>query len=196
MEFALTFIRGTFTGEGKENRFLGRIDRPAHPGGLALLRDRAARGEYPRADAVFSSPLTRSMDSARAIYGHAGIAVLEQLTAFDYGDFSGKSYSEIATDKQFAHWADDAQLSAFPGGEAPYAFTNRCSETLREMIAHAQERGLQNVSVVTHQSVIGAILQRHSIPSCLYTNHHLDYGDALTTVCNAESEALKVRETF
>lgn len=194
MEFTLTFIRGAFTQGGKEGRFLGRIDQPPHQDGIELMKNRARQRKYPVADAVFSSPLIRCADSARAIYPYSEIIVLERLTAFDYGEFSGKSYSEIIADKKFAHWARVDQLAAFPGGEAPYAFFGRCGEALREIIDHARAKGLEKVSVITHQSVIGAILRRHSIPHSLYNDYNLDYGASLATVCKTEPVALKVRE--
>lgn len=192
MEFTLTFIRGSFTQGGKEGRFIGCIDQPSHQDGIELLKNRARQRKYPVADAVFSSPLIRCTDSARAIYPYSEIIVLERLAAFDYGEFSGKSYSEIIADKQFAHWAKADQLAAFPGGEAPYAFFGRCGAALREIIDHARTKGLQKVSVITHKSVIEAILQRYSIPNSLYNDYNLDYGASLTAVCQIEPAALRV----
>jgi len=196
MDFTLTFIRGAFTQAGKEGRFLGLADHPPHPDGIALLRDRALQGEYTQAQAVFSSPLARCVESARAIYPYSEIIVAGQLASFDYGAFSGKDYVDIIADKQFEDWAKADQLLALPGGEAPYAFIGRCGEALRTIAAHVQKNKFESVSVVTHQAVISAILQRYSTSHCLYKDYQLDYGGGLTAACKTETMALKVLRMF
>ena len=196
MECILTFIRGAFTQTDGQGQFAGRMDLPPHPDSIARLREKARQGQYPTADAVFSSPLARCAESARAIYPDAKIILSEKLAAFDYGVFSGKSYSDIIEDEQFGDWAQSDQLLAFPGGEAPYVFIGRCGEALRAIIAHVQQKALARVSVVTHQAVIGAILQSHSMPHCFYKNYHLSNGVGISAACNTQTASLKVLKRY
>ena len=105
LELLVTLIRGVGTRAGREERFLGRIDEPPHPEKIALICEKAMRGEYPEAQAVFSSPLTRCVESARVIYPNSEIIVDEQLAAFNYGIFSGMNYSDIIKHGQFEQWA-------------------------------------------------------------------------------------------
>jgi len=196
MEFILTFIRGAFTQADREDRFPGRIDCPPHPDGIARLREKARLGLYPKTAAVFSSPLIRCVESARAIYPNAEIIIAEQLTAFDYGAFSGKTYGDIISQEQFKDWAKADYLQAFPQGETPHAFIARCGEALHTIIAHAQKEVLQSVSVITHHAVIGAILQRYSVPHCFYRDYPLGFGGGISATCKAQSASLRVLETF
>ena len=196
MELTLTFIRGAFTHPGREGRFLGRIDAPLHPDGLAQLSEKARSGRYPTADAVFSSPLMRCTESARVIYPYSNTIVTELLADFDYGEFSGKAYGEIIAHEQFGNWAKADTLRAFPGGEAPYIFIGRCLEALREVIAYMQQGRLASASIVTHQAVIRAILQRNCLPHCVYGDYKLDYGGGITVECDAHTTALKMLERF
>ena len=196
MEFTLTFIRGAFTQSDREERFSGRIDCPPHPDSIAQLREKARLGQYPKADAVFSSPLARCLDSARTIYPDLEIIVSERLSAFDYGVFSGSSYSDIVAHEQFADWAKSDHLRAFPQGESPHAFIGRCGEAMHTIIAHARQKELQRVSVITHQAVISAILQRYCIPYCLYRDYKLDYGAGISLACQTDAVALKLLKTL
>lgn len=148
------------------------------------------------AQAVFSSPLARCLDSARAIYPNSEIITLESLACFDYGVFAGKSYSEVAQDKRFKGWATSGQMSAFPGGEDPYAFASRCGLAVREVIGCAQRYRLERVSVITHRSVIEAILARQSVPRHLYADYHVDHGGGFVTRCKASLQSLKVLSRF
>lgn len=181
MEFTLTLIRGAYTECEKEGRFLGRLDHPAHKDGVEVLRGKARAGEYPAAQAVFSSPLIRSLESAYAIYPEASITTLAQLADFDYGALAGKSYSEVIADKLFEAWAFSKKLTALPGGELPYAFFSRCSQALREIAGCARKYGLERISVVTHKLVISAMLQNRSMPGHPYCDYHPDYGGGFVT---------------
>ena len=196
MEFTLTFIRCTFTRQDREGRFSGTVDCPPHPDGITQLRKDARRGRYPAPDAVFSSPLVRCVDSARIIYPYSEIIIVKQLTAFDYGAFSGKTYGDIVSHEQFADWAKSDYLRAFPQGESPHAFIGRCGEAMHTIIAHARQKELQRVSVITHQAVIGAIMQRYCIPYCLYRDYKLDYGAGVSLACRTDAVALKLLKTL
>jgi len=182
MEFTLTLIRGTYTEFEKEGRILGRLDHPANKDGVKMLHSKSRAGEYPAAQAVFSSPLVRCLESARAIYPRAEIIELDHLSAFDYGIFAGKSYNEIVTDKRFKIWANSRMLTAMPGGESPYVFLSRCGQALREIADHAWKNRLENVSAITHQLVIGAMLKWGNMPGCLYCDYHPDYGSGIMTI--------------
>ena len=181
MEVIITLIRGAYTRLEKEGRILGRLDHPASKDGVEALHIKSRAGEYPAAQAVFSSPLVRSLESARAIYPREEIIELGQLTDFDYGVFAGKNYSEVASDKQFKAWADSKILTALPGGEPPYAFLSRCGAALREIIDHTRKNNLERISVITHQLVIGAMLQRENMPGYIYCDYHPDYGGGFVT---------------
>lgn len=138
-------------------RYLIRHDRPDVPKGLcygatdlapAVPPEETARRLRPRlpvALPVYTSPLRRCAELARALHPEA--VILEGLREIDYGDWEMRPWETI---RGVDDWARDPFGFAFPGGEAIPAFFARVRRTLA---------GLPDPAiVVTHGGVIRAAL--------------------------------------
>ena len=85
-------IRHGETAWNRENRIQGRENVPLSPEGIAQAEECGRAFEDISLKAVASSPLSRAVDTARAIGRVAGVRVIisQGLIERDFGDISGK----------------------------------------------------------------------------------------------------------
>lgn len=196
MNITVNFIRNAITRGGLEGRFLGRLDEPLDPKGEQDVKKRLAEGVYPPCELLFCSPMARCVDTARLIYPKTPAIVMKELSALDYGDFTGQTYSDIVGDQQFRDWAWSDKLEAYPGGEEPHAFLIRCAKAYRGIIGEARKKQAGQVSIVTHLSVMQALLERFYLPRSYYRDWQADYGGGYTVICGESGESFTVSDKF
>lgn len=153
-----------------EARLTGVNDEPLGEDGKALIQAKSEAGEYPEAPIVFSSRLSRCLETAGIIYRNVPVVVLKELGAPDYGDFDGKAYSELGADKNFAAWSNSVVAAACPNGEEPYAMLSRSAAVFGRIVDEMAAKGLERVAVVTHRMIIQSILNRYIVPRSNYTD--------------------------
>ncbi len=119
---------------------------------------------------MFSSGLTRCLETARIIYPKLPAVVLKELFAPDLGLFEGKTVPELKETPAFQGWAASAELAVYPGGESPYAFYARALEAFRLISQEMLSKGLMRVAVVSHKAVFLSILQRYHVPRSNYVD--------------------------
>jgi broad specificity phosphatase PhoE len=155
----LTLIRHGETSANTEGVWHGSTDTPLSERGR---RQAASVAEYllrqhPESTAVYSSPLTRTHDTARAIADRfsLGIQLDPALVEFDLGRWEGKTYKELfEVHELWTHMKRDEHFRPH-GGESPRAVTDRLSGALRRIHdAHPGER----VVVVTHGGALSMVL--------------------------------------
>ena len=108
---------------------IGSTDLPLSGEGM-LQASEMARA-LPTVSAVFSSPLTRAMETARAI--RPDVAILDGLRELDYGQWEGLTFPEIRRDypELYAARASDLSLQP-PGAESREAGLARFSAAMAE----------------------------------------------------------------
>ena len=109
----------------------------------------------PTVSAVFSSPLTRAMETARVI--RPDVAILEGLRELDYGQWEGLTFPEIRRDypELYAARARDLSLQP-PDAESCEAGLARFSAAMEE----AARRSPGDLAVVAHGGIIALFLER------------------------------------
>lgn len=192
----MIFIRSGITQSGREGRFLGRIDEPLSKEGEMDLRWRAAHGIYPGAEIVFASGLTRARETAEIAYPQIPLILLKELEPYDYGRLSGKNYGELEGDEQFLTWQASGGAAILPDAESPEGFSTRCAAVFRKITREARQKGLSQMAVVTHLSVIKTILQKFHTPRPIYQDWHVGFGGGFAVRHNTASGALQVAEKF
>ena len=130
----LFVIRHGQTG-GNGQRYVGWEDEPLDPVGIEQARAVAARLGGEDIDAVYSSPLSRALDTARPLAARLGltVAVREELKEIDYGRFQGLSKTD-----QSVKLRHDFLFEPVPGGESlndVYRRVGRAWTELREELA-------------------------------------------------------------
>ncbi|MDQ3487285.1 MAG: histidine phosphatase family protein [Acidobacteriota bacterium] len=155
----LYLVRHGATQMTAENRFSGDVGAELSEEG----RRQAARlGDRLQDDgiaAVYASPLSRSMDTARIIAGACGVqpVVNDGLREISHGSWEGLTRREVEEQfpKEYAAWEEDPFTFAPSGAESGVAVLARALPAIRQIVT-AHEG--QSVLVVSHKATIRLVL--------------------------------------
>ncbi|MEN3027962.1 MAG: phosphoserine phosphatase PspA [Aquificaceae bacterium] len=118
-------------------------------------------GEYFKSvelDAIYSSPLKRTKDTALQVARVRGLEVLpeERVLEIDHGVWSGLLVEEVQKrfPEQFRQWMEEPQKVSFEGGESLQQVYERVSSFLEEV---KERHWGQSVAVVSHTVPIRAM---------------------------------------
>lgn len=193
MTIRIILVRHGETEWNRIRRFQGRSDIPLNQKGReqALALAKVLKDES--FTAVYSSPLSRALETARIIKTYHPSAALfqeEGLTEMDLGDFDGMEAHQWATDYPDLRktWQETPSKSSMPGGETLVEVQARAIEAVNRITkSHTPESTLLMSS---HNFVIITIL-------CYATGTHLDQfrtlrqGTAAYNVLLKEGEHLR-----
>jgi broad specificity phosphatase PhoE len=128
--------------------------------GLGLSAEGAAQAERlgarlsaERLDRVQASPLDRTMQTARAIAGDLPVEQVAALNEVDFGDWTGRTFDDLAGDPQWDGWNRARGSASAPGGETMVAAQARIVTHLESL---ARDHDGESIAVVTHCDMIRA----------------------------------------
>jgi len=120
---------------------------------VARLAERIARM---KPNALWSSPLSRALATARPIAEATGLEIrtLDELREMNYGGWEGKSFLDVRRDDEaiYRRWIDDPDEPC-PGGESHNALRARVRRAFETIEASADGPPLRAV-VVSHGTAI------------------------------------------
>ena len=157
MARAVVLVRHGQTESSERLAYSGRADVALTAHGReqaqAVARELAGAG----IDAVFSSPLSRARDTAKAIADASGLSVTvdERLTEIDYGGFEGldRAGASERFGRAFDDWRADPFGSPVPGMEPLPDALGRARAAVGAALA-AGERPV----IVGHQGILRVVL--------------------------------------
>lgn len=155
----LTLVRHGETSANLDGVWHGSTDTALTPRGHEQARHVAQylATTHPDTTALYCSPLTRALDTARAIGQAMGLDPRPEagLREYGLGAWEGRSYREIAEKEQFWQRMKADPDFAPPGGETPVAVRDRLVEVLERIeAAHPGARAI----VVTHGGALSMVL--------------------------------------
>ena len=155
----LHLIRHGETTFNAEGRIQGQHDTPLSPLGLRQAQAVAAAFDRRPIQWVFSSPLSRALETARPLAGRAGVDVRtdERLKELNAGVFQMLLPSEMAErfPEATACWRSHDPDFRIPGGESRRQLMQRGEAVLRDVAA----TGLEAAAVVAHGGLLTAALK-------------------------------------
>lgn len=106
-------------------------------------------------DAVYMSPLERARETAAPIARDRGLqpVVCDDVNEVDFGEWTGRSFDELARDPAWRRFNEERASATVPGGE--------CADTVRRRVVralttlHARHAG-GTIAIVSHADVIRA----------------------------------------
>lgn len=156
----LVLVRNGALSGGMDRQYLGQTaDPPLSARGEDDLLARRARGLYPPAQALYTSPLRRCGDTARLLYPMLVPVSLYSLLPPDVGSFEGKSYDQLKDDPSFRKWLETDGETAPPGGESGAEVALRMEGALRKVADDAVSRRFDTAAVVTHGRCVASMLR-------------------------------------
>lgn len=202
----IILIRHGMTEGNKEKRYIGRTDEPLCSEGFAKMKEYVGKKRYPKADAVYVSPLKRCIETARLIYPDQDYILCSNLTECDFGDFENKNYLELSKNEDYKNWIESGGKQKFPSGEDPEGFKKRCQEAFKEIVEdnlkvskgdssksstdHLMKESLAHISkdntkdsdnkaiaLIVHGGTIMAILEKYGLPEKGFYDWQLSNGE-------------------
>lgn len=82
--YKVHFIRHGMTQGNLEGKYIGSTDLPVCPEGYRQLDDLKAHYEYPKVEAVYSSPMLRCRQTADFLYPNAMLTVVEGSAGVEF----------------------------------------------------------------------------------------------------------------
>jgi len=153
----ILLVRHGTTAYNEIDRLQGRIDNPLSKKGRDEAERLAARLKDEPIDAIFSSPLSRALETAAIINRHHSrpLTVVDEFSEIDLGDWEGQFYSRVREQFPDVHerWISDPDFPV-PGGES---FSAVCART-RSGLEKALQNGHESILIAGHASVNRAIL--------------------------------------
>ena len=155
----LFLVRHGATAATEEDRFSGSVGAELSDAGrqqAARLGERLSRQNI---TAVYSSPLSRALDTARIVAGHCGVEPLPRdgLREIGHGHWEGMKRENVEREfaAEYASWEADPFTFAPSGGESGVAVLARALPVIREIVA--SHPGAQ-VLVVSHKATLRLVL--------------------------------------
>lgn len=152
-------VRHGATELSAEDRFAGEVDVALSDVGRDQVRRLAKRLSSERIAAVYSSPLSRTRETASILAEPHSLEVepRDGLREISHGHWEGKTRAEVEKEypKEYQRWELDPFSFAPPGGETGLSVTARALPALLEIIErHCDD----HVIVVSHKATIRLLL--------------------------------------
>lgn len=155
----LYLIRHGETAAEFRGRCYGSLDVALSVVGVRQIEMVAASLSSTALSAIYSSPRTRCVDSARLVARHQSCAVSEvaALSELNFGHFEGKPYTDIAMEhpELFATWMQHPTEVQFPGGES---FDEMRARVLKAVNTLLNQHAGSRFAIVTHGGVKRIVL--------------------------------------
>jgi broad specificity phosphatase PhoE len=118
----LIFVRHGEVDSNVKRAYLGQKEAPLNALGKRQIAHAAQLFANEKIEAIYSSPLSRALETAKAInkFHHIEIQEAFELTARDFGVWDDLTKEEIAGSypKEFAAWREDPVNFEIPRGES------------------------------------------------------------------------------
>lgn len=169
----IILVRHGQTKGNQEHRFIGgRSDEPVTKEGILTLEKRT----YPAVDHVFSSPMKRCLQTAKAVFGEETPEIIEEFRECDFGKLEGKTHKELEGIPWYEDFVKSGGSLPFPEGEAISDFNDRCVKALIKAVEIGRKRGDQIIGCIVHGGVIMAVMSR-IIPGSDYYAWNVENGE-------------------
>ncbi|GHU80563.1 hypothetical protein FACS1894191_6110 [Clostridia bacterium] len=178
--YKIHLIRTGKTGDGTSRRYVGQSDIPLCESGAAALNELVRDYRYPKVEMVYTSPLTRCMQTAEIIYPGLYTVRAGGFVDMNLGEFEGKTFDELKDTAAFTGWLGDSVGSPPPGGEDAMSFTRRVIYAAGDIFETMMEEGTTSVAVVTHGGVIMTLLASICLPRAPIHHWAVDNGFGYT----------------
>ncbi len=161
--FKIHLIRHGLTEGNLKQQYIGVTDLPLAGVGVTELQRLKGEVDYPKVDKVYSSPMLRCRQTANILYPSKDIQLVDKLREIDFGEYEGKTASELEALPSYADWAA-GRINAAPGGEDNTEFAKRLCVGLNEIVRDMMASGAEHSAVIMHGGAIMMLLAACAVP--------------------------------
>ncbi len=142
-----------------EDCFAGSTDVPLSDEGRDQIAELAERLRFDRLDALYASPMIRTLETARIIAAPHGLEPRPEpaFREIDYGRWEGRSRNEVEAEHavEYDAWQEDPLTAAPQGGESGIQVLARALPVLRRIV---QDHRRRSVLLVSHKGTIRLLI--------------------------------------
>jgi len=176
MTATILLIRHGETVGNREGLFRGQKDFPLNENGQAQARALAEELADWKLDAIYSSPLSRALETARPLAQLRGLPIIGEsgFTNIHLGDWEGvaKKWVEEHQPELWKIWVSEPEKLRRPEAETLDQVQQRAFSALERIAAGQAERTL---AVVSHRAVLKPLIARClGIPAPYFWKIHMD----------------------
>ena len=161
--YKLHLIRHGMTEGNAQGQYVGRTDLKITTNGIIELEKLRDEGIYPKCDLIFSSPLSRAVDTAKIIYPEKEVLINKNFEEIDFGEFEGKTPEDLKDRQDYADWLA-GKLPAAPGGENNVEFATRLCLGISETVRYMMDNECYSAAIVMHGGAIMTLLAVAALP--------------------------------
>ena len=156
-------LRHGLTEYNAQKRYQGQRDIPLSPEGAAQLR----KADFDP-DVVYVTPLQRTSQTAKIVFPHAKLVVVDGLKEMCFGSFEGRNFIEMEHDPDYQAWVQANCESSCPDGETKAVFSERVCRAFAALVDKALAEGEETLVILAHGGTQMAAMERYALP-------HADY---------------------
>ena len=163
--YKIHLIRHGMTAGNRDGRYVGRSDFPLCEEGVLEIQSLIKTFQYPEVQRVYTSPLTRCVETAELIYPNVPMVLVEDLMELSLGDFEGKHIKDLKDQPSYQAWLKDSLHNSPPNAlETPAEFAGRITRGLNDVFMNMTQEHVQEAAVVAHGGVIMGLLSTFAFP--------------------------------
>jgi broad specificity phosphatase PhoE len=155
----LFLVRHGATTLTAEDRFSGAVGVDLSDEGRAQVRRLATRLAHERIDAVYTSPLSRTLETAQLLAAPHKLPLIQRdgLREISHGRWEGMTRRDVEQryPDEYEAWNTDPFTFAPEGAESGVSVLSRALPVIREIVV---SHGGQNVIVVSHKATLRLLI--------------------------------------
>lgn len=183
--YTIHLIRHGITEGNLRGQYVGRTDLPLAQEGIDRLRQLKCLNPYPTAQAYYSSPLKRCLQTMEILYPGVKPVLVDGLRECDFGDWEGKTAEELVHGIDFAEWVKSNKSVTPPNGENGGVFMQRVCASFEKIVEDMMRSGTTSAVIVAHGGSIMSILSAYGLPRANFydwmTENGCGYSMRITT---------------
>jgi alpha-ribazole phosphatase len=183
--YRISIYRHGATKGNEEGLYIGQTDYHLSDLGREQLIKKAARYEYPRVGRVYSSPLSRCIETAGILFPDVGIVIADDLTEMNFGVFEELKASELIELESYQKWIKGGIDAAPPGGESGRDVLSRCVGGMNGVILNMMKDDITHAAIITHSGIISNILAAMGLPKYRPSILTSDFGEGYEILVTA-----------
>ena len=174
--YIIHFIRHGMTKGNVNGQYVGILDIPVCEEGIKKLNELKSSFKYPNVQEIYSSPLIRCIKTAEIIYPNQKCNIIDDLRECDFGDWEGKTPSELNDNPLYHQWIKQSGEIAPPNGESWTDFYKRICKAFELIVESMMRRKVTETAIFTHGVVIMTLLSNYGLPKAKIFEWAVDHG--------------------
>lgn len=180
--YYLYLIRHGITQGNIDGKYIGQTDLALCPEGKRQIEELCSKEIYPNIGKVYSSPLSRCLETAEIIYPEHKLMIVDELCEMNFGDFEGKTREQLQDLREYTDWLRGGADACPPNGEKYGEFMLRCIEGLDIVFSDMMKHNITRAACVTHAGVITNLLCGYGLPKGKPADFLLSPGDGFEII--------------